>query len=677
MNRTDLLTAPNAQRPMPNAPVSHRGQALIPVLLVMLILTTLGVAFAISAQRELKSGTNFVAQTERYYAARGAAFYAASALANTSNNGATYGVVTASGDTDANGWKQIGEAWVKIDVVDSGAAISLNGATLATLQRLPVFTDNPDVAAAIVDWRTPGDQPSANGAKSEYYTTLSPPYNCKSAPFDTVEELLLVKGVTPTLLYGNASGSPISPSDLQSAQASAASGIRSGASSSTGSSSSGSSGQTRAADLNGQTRQAAQTGTNGQSNGATGNPVGGQGNPVPTGQAGAATTTTDASQFQDLYTNSHIPLAELFTAVSRERNVSADGQPRVNINTATADELASKLGIAQNIAQNIISYRNGGNGGVSGVRPGGQQGGGGRPRPGGGNGQGGNGQNGQGGGRPRPGGGGRPRPGGGNGQGGGRPRPGGGFGGGNRPGGGGNGGGGQGGGVSSRASEAVTRQAPGGGGQGSGFGGGNRPGGGGQGGGNGQGGGQNGGRPTTGGTTGSGTKQTFRNIGDLLEVGGVTRTILQQIADKVTTSDNTVRENIVNINTAPAEVLATAPGMTRTMLDAIISYRQGGQAFQTLGDLFSIQSLQRTDYEAAIGSLATKSSIYTVRIKVKMPHQAGIYAATALVELTENGPRIRQWREVPRSPGWTQWIPTPALPQPNPNGSGSTGQSQR
>jgi general secretion pathway protein K len=42
-----------------------------------------------------------------------------------------------------------------------------------------------------------------NGAKTDdYYKDLDPPYRCKNGPLDRVEELLLVRGVTPELFYG-------------------------------------------------------------------------------------------------------------------------------------------------------------------------------------------------------------------------------------------------------------------------------------------------------------------------------------------------------------------------------------------------------------------------------------------------------------------------------------------
>jgi type II secretory pathway component PulK len=77
------------------------------------------------------------------------------------------------------------------------------------LMKLPNMTE--DVADAIVDWIDPDDEPRANGAESSYYQGLSPSYRCKNGPLDSLEELLLVRGVTPELLFGsdrNRNGAP-------------------------------------------------------------------------------------------------------------------------------------------------------------------------------------------------------------------------------------------------------------------------------------------------------------------------------------------------------------------------------------------------------------------------------------------------------------------------------------
>ena len=69
------------------------------------------------------------------------------------------------------------------------------------LMQLPNMTD--DIANAILDWIDPNDPKRASGAKESYYSALSPPYHCKNGPLDSLEEMLLIKGVTPQLLFGN------------------------------------------------------------------------------------------------------------------------------------------------------------------------------------------------------------------------------------------------------------------------------------------------------------------------------------------------------------------------------------------------------------------------------------------------------------------------------------------
>ena len=47
-----------------------------------------------------------------------------------------------------------------------------------------------------------GDDASIDGAGSHYYESLNPPYQCKSSSFSTVEELLLVRGFTGWVVFG-------------------------------------------------------------------------------------------------------------------------------------------------------------------------------------------------------------------------------------------------------------------------------------------------------------------------------------------------------------------------------------------------------------------------------------------------------------------------------------------
>ena len=55
------------------------------------------------------------------------------------------------------------------------------------------------IAASIINWRSPADHADKDGAGTFHYQTLDRPYKCKNAPIEVLEELLLVKGITPEI----------------------------------------------------------------------------------------------------------------------------------------------------------------------------------------------------------------------------------------------------------------------------------------------------------------------------------------------------------------------------------------------------------------------------------------------------------------------------------------------
>ena len=61
----------------------------------------------------------------------------------------------------------------------------------------------PELIDSFADWTDKDDTPRMDGAESEdYYETLDIPYRADNDILDTVEELLLVKGFTKTILFG-------------------------------------------------------------------------------------------------------------------------------------------------------------------------------------------------------------------------------------------------------------------------------------------------------------------------------------------------------------------------------------------------------------------------------------------------------------------------------------------
>ena len=60
-----------------------------------------------------------------------------------------------------------------------------------------------DVIDGILDWLDSDDEPRPLGAEFDYYQSLEIPYGCKNGPMSSIEELLLVRGMTPEIYFGD------------------------------------------------------------------------------------------------------------------------------------------------------------------------------------------------------------------------------------------------------------------------------------------------------------------------------------------------------------------------------------------------------------------------------------------------------------------------------------------
>ena len=92
-------------------------------------------------------------------------------------------------------------------LTDESARINLNRATRDVLDRLlqdlgAEKTDRDTIIDSIQDWRDPNEEHRLNGAESDYYLALPMPYRSKNGDFNSVDELLQVRGMTRELLYG-------------------------------------------------------------------------------------------------------------------------------------------------------------------------------------------------------------------------------------------------------------------------------------------------------------------------------------------------------------------------------------------------------------------------------------------------------------------------------------------
>ena len=102
----------------------------------------------------------------------------------------------------------LGSARLSYRLTDENARLNLNRASRDVLDRLfreagVEKTDRDVILDSIQDWRDPNEEYRLHGAESEdTYLQLPLPYRSKNAAFDSITELLQVKGVTPALFNG-------------------------------------------------------------------------------------------------------------------------------------------------------------------------------------------------------------------------------------------------------------------------------------------------------------------------------------------------------------------------------------------------------------------------------------------------------------------------------------------
>ncbi|HUO07383.1 MAG TPA: type II secretion system protein GspK [Phycisphaerae bacterium] len=189
-----------------------RGAALITTIWVIIIISGIALIMSRAMRVETLASANRLSQLQADMTERGAEQFLCSVVDQevaTPGSTATVGMEA----------RQIGDGyfWVlKMDpnnqqnrafgLTDEASKIDLNTATLTTsgggmLQMLPNMP--ADVASSIYNWRGTGTSPDGLGATDQDYESLPDAYLCKHAPFETTEELRLVKGVDDALLFGS------------------------------------------------------------------------------------------------------------------------------------------------------------------------------------------------------------------------------------------------------------------------------------------------------------------------------------------------------------------------------------------------------------------------------------------------------------------------------------------
>jgi len=217
---------------------SQRGVALIVVMVAIFVLSILAGAFAYSMKVESKLAMNANNQADLEWIGRSGVEYARWILGqemscpydslNQKWAGGPGGTCDTNGPLVDATLKDfhVGNGVFNLTITDLERKVNVNTADQPTLdQAMRVIgadaTEGPAIADGILDWIDRDDSPHNNGAESDYYEGLTPPYEAKNGPIDDISELLLIKGIrdNPEIYsteYGNVErvdrfGNPLPP----------------------------------------------------------------------------------------------------------------------------------------------------------------------------------------------------------------------------------------------------------------------------------------------------------------------------------------------------------------------------------------------------------------------------------------------------------------------------------
>ncbi len=216
------LSGPNVRH---SVPFSQAGIALVIVMISIFVLTILAGGFAYSMKVETKLARNANSETSLEWLGRSAVECARWELSQQLQiaqepydgldqvwAGGAGGIATSN--------SALADFKHEIQTKDGGSATwtiidlerraNINTANEAILQQaLMVMGADPGqmtpVVNSILDWIDPDDIPRNQGAESDFYQSLSPPYYAKNGPIDDISELLFIQGITPELYWGMSS----------------------------------------------------------------------------------------------------------------------------------------------------------------------------------------------------------------------------------------------------------------------------------------------------------------------------------------------------------------------------------------------------------------------------------------------------------------------------------------
>lgn len=208
-----------------------RGFISIMAIWIIAFLAVITAEFSLSVRNEVKTLNEMKSSARSYYVAEAGFSMALKAIFDGELD--SFYISDTSADSVAKNednrfaWRlnspmpimSMGDVYYRIWIDNESGRLNINETEDRLVKRI-IAGLSQDPAKAIVisdsilDWADTDDLHRLNGAENEYYRSLKNPYLCKNRPFTSIDEVMLVRGMTREAYYTTGLGSILSVAGL-------------------------------------------------------------------------------------------------------------------------------------------------------------------------------------------------------------------------------------------------------------------------------------------------------------------------------------------------------------------------------------------------------------------------------------------------------------------------------
>jgi competence ComEA-like helix-hairpin-helix protein len=125
----------------------------------------------------------------------------------------------------------------------------------------------------------------------------------------------------------------------------------------------------------------------------------------------------------------------------------------------------------------------------------------------------------------------------------------------------------------------------------------------------------------------------------------ITQDLLWEIADGLTASPEDALPGAVNINTASATVLACLPGISREVAEAIVSFRQSSGFFENIAWLLKVPGLNQQTFKQVAGRVTARSETFRIMSEGKVTSTGARKRIEAVIRVGDSSVETLSFRE--------------------------------